>query len=142
MKPKPGHVWKYQDKSWVEVPIEKLDRSIPAFEGPIVGFSGKIYKVIDGNYFLPDSVTSHDAVQEYFSRTSYMEHDLDSISWSAIRFYEDVLMWRAFGEDQEVFDSLDSEEVDRLKQSFEYIRGIDPEELTLVVMIAIQEMKF
>lgn len=142
-KPKPGHVWQYQDKSWVEVPIEELDRNIPAFEGPIVGF-----KRLDGPNGLNETITSHDAVKEYMARTLSVEHDEDSTVWSAIRFYEDVLLWRAFGDpctgvvSPEVYENLDNEECIRLNQSLKYIKKLDQEELAFTTMIAIQEMEF
>jgi hypothetical protein len=135
-KPKPGHVWQYINNSWIEVPRESLGTSDimnsqiyhTPFEGPIVG--------------LNETVTSHDAVKEYLSRTLVVELDEDSTAWSAIRFYEDVLLWRAFGDDTEVFENLCEEEIDRLKVSFAYIRELDEEQLSFTVMIAIQEMEF
>jgi hypothetical protein len=134
-KPKPGHVWRYLEGSWVEIPEVK-------FEGPIDGFSGKVYKPLK-------TLVSYDATREFLSRALHIVGDATPEVWSAIRFYEDVLLYRAFtdvesGEINEVelFRDVDVSESNRLRDSFEYIEKMTPEELCDMMGTAIEVMNF
>jgi hypothetical protein len=159
-KPKPGHVWRYQDGSWVEVPEIKHEfpncdlmfinnTYQPQFEGPIEGFSGKLYKVIDGDYHVPDTLVSYDATREFLSRALHTVGDATPEVWSAIRFYEDVLLYRAFTDVEtgrlneiELFRDMDVSETNRLRDSFNYIEKMTPEELCDMMGTAIEVMSF